>query len=69
MNATPSTSRSTAPSPRNASESSGRGINGVCSAVGWNWTNSRSAHATPAFSASAMPSPVDSVGLVVTAKH
>ena len=69
MNATPSTSRSTAPSPRNASESSGRGINGVCSAVGWNCTNSRSAHATPAFSASAMPSPVESVGLVVTAKH
>ena len=63
MNATPSSSRRTAPSPRNASESSGRGIDGWCSAVGWNCTNSRSAHATPAFSASAMPSPVESVGI------
>ena len=69
MNATPSSSRSTAPSPRSASERSGRGIDGWCSAVGWNCTNSRSAHATPAFSASAMPSPVESVGFVVTAKH
>ena len=61
-------SRSRAPWPRSASESSGRGIAGWCSAVGWNCTNSRSATATPARSAMAMPSPVDSVGLVVTAK-
>ena len=38
-----------------------------CSAVGWNCTNSTSATATPARSAMAMPSPVASTGLVVTA--
>ena len=36
-------------------------------AVGWNWMNSMSATATPARSAIAMPSPVASTGLVVTA--
>ena len=54
-------SRSSAPWPRSASDSSGRGIAGWCSAVGWNCTNSTSATATPARSAMAMPSPVDSV--------
>ena len=39
----PSLSRSRAPWPRRASESSGRGISGWCRAVGWNWTNSMSA--------------------------
>ena len=43
-----SASRSSAPWPRSASDSSGRGIRGWCSAVGWNWKNSRSATATPA---------------------
>ena len=64
----PSRSRSSAPWPRNASESSGRGMAGWCSAVGWNWTNSTSAVGTPARSAMATPSPVDSGGLVVTEK-
>ena len=41
---------------------------GWCSAVGWNWTNSTSAVATPARRAMATPSPVDSAGLVVTEK-
>ncbi len=41
---------------------------GWCRAVGWNCTNSTSAVATPARSAMATPSPVDSGGLVVTAK-
>ena len=41
---------------------------GGAGAVGWNWTNSTSATATPARSAMATPSPVASVGLVVTAK-
>ena len=63
MKATPCSSRRIAPSPRSASESSGRGIDGWCSAVGWNCMNSRSATATPARSAMAMPSPVDSGGV------
>ena len=62
----PSRSRSSAPWPRRASESSGRGMAGWCSAVGWNCTNSTSAVGTPARSAMATPSPVDSDGLVVT---
>ena len=41
---------------------------GWCSAVGWNCTNSTSAVGTPARSAMATPSPVDSDGLVVTEK-
>ena len=41
---------------------------GWCSAVGWNCTNSTSAVGTPARSAMATPSPVDSAGLVVTEK-
>ena len=64
----PSASRSSAPWPRRASDSSGRGMASWCRAVGWNWTNSTSATATPARSAMAMPSPVASSGLVVTAK-
>ena len=40
---------------------------GWCSAVGWNWKNSTSATGTPARSAMAIPSPVASGGLVVTA--
>ena len=43
----PSRSRSSAPWPRSASESSGRGMAGWCSAVGWNCTNSTSAVGTP----------------------
>ena len=58
----PSRSRSSAPWPRSASESRGRGMAGWCSAVGWNWTNSTSAVGTPARSAMATPSPVDSAG-------
>src|SRR5680860_692171 len=68
MNAWPCSSRSTAPSPRNASESSGRGIDGWWSAVGWNCMNSTSPSAAPARRAIAIPSPVESVGFVVTAK-
>ena len=64
----PSRSRRSAPWPRSASESSGRGMAGWCSAVGWNCTNSTSAVGTPARSAMATPSPVDSGGLVVTEK-
>ena len=45
---------------------SGRGMAGWWSAVGWNCTNSTSATGTPARSAMAIPSPVASVGLVVT---
>ena len=57
----------TAPSPRTASLTSGCWP--VASApsqstVGWNCTNSRSATAAPARSASAMPSPVATDGLV-----
>ena len=51
--------------PRRAA---GRGMAGWCSAVGWNCTNSTSAVGTPARSAMATPSPVDSGGLVVTEK-
>ena len=63
----PSPSRSRAPCPRRASDNKGRGMAGWCSAVGWNWKNSRSATGTPARSAMATPSPVASGGLVVTA--
>ncbi len=69
MNATPWSSRRIAPSPRSASDSNGRGIDGWCNAVGWNCMNSMSATATPARNAMAIPSPVDSAGFVVTAKH
>ena len=65
-NRSPRASRINAPWPRSASESSGRGISGWCSGVGWNCTNSMSATAAPARSAMAMPSPVLSTGLVVT---
>ena len=64
----PWASRIRAPWPRSASDSSGRGISGWCSAVGWNCTNSTSATAAPARRAMAMPSPVLSTGLVVTEK-
>ena len=67
-NRSPAASRSRAPCPRRASDSSGRGMAGWCRAVGWNWTNSTSAVGTPARRAMATPSPVDSCGLVVTAK-
>jgi hypothetical protein len=67
-NRSPAASRSSAPCPRSASDSSGRGMAGWCSAVGWNWTNSTSAVGTPARRAMATPSPVDSGGLVVTEK-
>ena len=63
MKATPCSSRRMAPSPRSASDSSGRGIDGWCRAVGWNCMNSRSATATPARIAMAIPSPVDSDGI------
>src|SRR4029450_9573818 len=68
----PSPSRRTAPSPRLASEMSGRGGSGgppgwspggsgrspaTCRAVGWNWTNSRSARPAPARRAAATPAP------------
>ena len=49
--------------PRSASVSSGRGITGWWSAVGWNCSNSTSATATPARIAMATPSPVASVGV------
>ena len=68
MKRSPDPSRRMAPWPRKASESSGRGMAGWCRAVGWNCTNSTSATGTPARSAMANPSPVDSCGLVVTAK-
>ena len=53
-----------APSPRTASQTSGccaarRRRPAARSAVGWNWTNSRSVTAAPARSASATPSPVE----------
>ena len=35
------------------------------STVGWNWTNSTSAMTAPARSAMAIPSPVETAGLVV----
>ena len=63
----PRPSRSRAPWPRRASDKRGRGMAGWCRAVGWNWTNSTSATGTPARKAMATPSPVASVGLVVTA--
>ena len=62
----PARLRSTAPWPRSASVSRGRGEREWCSAVGWNWKNSRSATAAPARMAAATPSPVASGGLVVT---
>ena len=55
----PSRSRISAPWPRSASDRSGRGMRGLNSAVGWNCMNSTSAHGTPARSAMARPSPVD----------
>ena len=61
-------SRMSAPWPRSASDRSGLGMRGLNSAVGWNCMNSTSAHGTPARSAMARPSPVDSNGLVVAAK-
>ena len=67
-NRSPRASRSNAPWPRSASDSSGRGMAGWWSAVGWNCMNSTSATGTPARSAMATPSPVASAGLVVTEK-
>ena len=68
MNRLPSKSTRNAPSPRTASEISGcwpRESGPRYITVGWNWTNSRSRRVAPARSASAMPSPVDTAGLVV----
>ena len=58
----PWSSRSTAPSPRSASE---RRSDESTSVVGWNCTNSRSASAAPARYAAAIPSPTAPAGLVV----
>ena len=64
----PSSSTRNAPSPRTASEISGCW---PCESspshitVGWNCTNSRSRSGAPARSASAIPSPVATAGLVV----
>src|SRR5205807_2410193 len=52
-----------APSPRSASDMRKRGAPVTFSAVGWNWTNSRSASCAPARDASAMPSPVATAGV------
>ena len=64
MNRSPSASRRTAPSPRRASVSRLLGCPGTSRAVGWNWTNSRSASAAPASQAMAMPWPVARSGPV-----
>ena len=71
MNRLPSKSTRNAPSPRTASEISGcwpcdSGPSHIT--VGWNCTNSRSRSVAPARSASAIPSPVDTAGLVDCAK-
>jgi hypothetical protein len=57
--------RSTAPSPRTASEMRKACSAAGYSAVGWNCTNSRFATATPARYAMATPSPVAMSGFVV----
>ncbi len=67
MKRLPSKSTRNAPSPRTASEISGcwpweSGPSHIT--VGWNWTNSRSRRRAPARSATAIPSPVDTLGLV-----
>ena len=69
MNASPSSSRRIAPSPRSASESSGRGIDGWCSAVGWNCMNSRSATRRRRAAPSRCRRRSTAAGFVVTAKH
>ena len=68
MNGTPASSTRKAPSPRTASEISGCWPFESAPShitVGWNCTNSRSRSTAPARSASAMPSPVETDGLVV----
>ncbi len=68
MNRLPSKSTRNAPSPRTASEISGcwpRESGPRYITVGWNCTNSRSRSTAPARSASAIPSPVETAGLVV----
>ena len=65
MKAVPSRVRSTAPSPRTASEMRKAGSSVGWSAVGWNWMNSMLAMRAPARYAMAMPSPVAIAGLVV----
>ena len=68
MNRSPSKSTRNAPSPRTASEISGcwpRESGPRYMTVGWNCTNSRSRRVAPARSASAIPSPVETAGLVV----
>ncbi len=69
MKRTPASSTRKAPSPRTASEISGcwpvRRPDPSHITVGWNCTNSRSRSTAPARSASAIPSPVATAGLVV----
>ena len=65
MKASPWTFRSTAPSPRMASVIRNGGAPGSRSAVGWNWKNSMSMTAAPAWYACATPSPVVTSGFVV----
>ena len=68
MKRSPSTSTRKAPSPRTASLMSGCwpfASSPSQSTVGWNWTNSTSASTAPARSAIAIPSPVETEGLVV----
>ena len=68
MNRLPSKSTRNAPSPRTASEISGcwpRESGPRYITVGWNCTNSRSRSTAPARSATAIPSPVETAGLVV----
>ncbi len=70
MNRLPSWSTRNAPSPRTASDTNGCWPFALLpsqSTVGWNWTNSRSRTFAPARNASAMPSPVDTLGFVVAA--
>ena len=70
MNRLPSWSTRNAPSPRTASDTSGcwpLAPSPSHSTVGWNCTNSRSRICAPARSASAIPSPVETLGLVVAA--
>src|SRR6266545_3690235 len=71
MKRLPSPSTRYAPSPRNASDTSGCWSSAdppTYNAVGWNCTNSMSVTSAPARRARATPSPVDTTGLVVAAK-
>ncbi len=62
----PAASWSVAPSPRTASVTRNPSRTpSATRAVGWNWTNSRSARSAPAACARARPTPTDPSGLVV----